>query len=333
MLDLASEVVVPAFINHDVVYEFMSSRYFLYNTHLVSLDYESGNVLCMVGTFIQTNTIKSEQIFDEEKGLVPHPQEMPTATSAVFVLVLNTHKLLFYHQTPGAPGLGTFKTTVERNIRLYYNRYTRDRLDENLARLQAQGKVSRAAAQAARSSIRQQFPRMSLEVVPLATEEDFTNFIMRLSLLTYVKIELLTPNDENHSDPFFAELNEKKEAVNSDKTSLIHDNKLGLIKEQVAAQLSSAATQGNSEISIRGRDEAGDEIKRDASHYKTRAPLADTDQAGISDSSENIFRRMFDAFQRFVSQGIHIDENDEANTQSNENSLAAIRERFDIRSG
>ena len=96
MLNLASEVVVPAFINHDVVYEFMSSRYFLYNTHLVSLDYEGGDVLCMVGTFIQTSTIKSEQIFDEEKGLVPHPQEMPTATSAVFVLVLNTHKLLYY---------------------------------------------------------------------------------------------------------------------------------------------------------------------------------------------------------------------------------------------
>jgi len=248
----------------------MSSTYFLYQTQLVNLRFDDEDALCLVGYFIQDTTLRSRQTFDEEKGLVENEQEMATATSSIFALVLSNHKLLYYHQTPSAPGIGTFRTVAERNIRLYYTQYKKDALEERVAQLQAEGKITTAQARQTKRDIRQSLPPMSLEIIPMASEDDFAKFIGRLGLLTSIRIQLIDTNAENDSDPFFDEMREKKDEVNSEKTSLTHENRTGLDKERAAAQLTAAVAQGISRVSFRGVDAAGDGIIGNESNFMSR---------------------------------------------------------------
>ena len=321
LLDLAEEVVIPALINHEQTRTFGSSTYFLFQTQMMDLDINGTQSLCVAGRFIKNTVITRRQIFDEAKGgIVQDTQEMSSAPSAVFVLILNNHKLLFYHETQGAPDLSAFKETVAKNLRTYYDRYARDQLALR------QAEAARRAGHAVRApALQSVFPRMTLEIIPLASEEDFASFIRALNLLTNVRIELVDTNDENDPNPFFEDMREKKDRIGSDKTALTHQNPTGLDKEEAITQLSAAAAQGNSHIALRGKDVAGDEIQRNAAYFKTRVLVP------LVDHFEDMVDRLVRSFQAFQARGIHVEkdeENDGSDKQSAEAKIAAIRQRI-----
>ncbi|BDI33472.1 hypothetical protein CCAX7_55230 [Capsulimonas corticalis] len=347
LLDLANDVVLPALLSHPEKYEFMSSTYFLYETRLEMLPFDGRDELCLVGTFIQDTRHRSVQVFDPELGLVESLSETPYATSASFVLILRNHKLLYYHETPEAPPLGSFKNVVTRNIRRYYKQYVDDRIAEAAAEVQSRKNPTKTAINAAKSATRRTYGRFTLEIISLSSEDDFRAYIQQMSRLVSVRIELVDTNDENDNDPFFDDVREKKEAIGSDRTALSHENTEGLNREEAINQLSAATAQGNSHISVVGFDEAGVEIRGGATDYKTRITLPlesrENRDGGSPDVEGNVIsrtenagilmRRMLSAFGAFVRRGVHIDETPEADAQIIESKIAAVQEQFNIGAG
>src|SRR5579862_433555 len=114
LLDFVEEIVIPAFTNPVFKRKFADDLYFFLNTSLVNLADTEPPVLAIIGRHVKSMLIHQEQTYTEAEGLKPSTQTFEMAPSSVFVLILNTHKLLLFDETRNAPGLEAFGTTAHR---------------------------------------------------------------------------------------------------------------------------------------------------------------------------------------------------------------------------
>lgn len=71
------------------------------------------NLIAIAGRFIKNTELSREQYENDKGELIRDTQGMPSAPSAIFVLMLNSHRLLYVAETKFAPNLNTFKATVD----------------------------------------------------------------------------------------------------------------------------------------------------------------------------------------------------------------------------
>ena len=324
LLDLAEEVVIPAFLNPGVVRTYGSTTYFLYQTQLTEIPFEGKSKLCLVGRFVKNTTLQRNQIFDEEQGLIQDTQAMESAPSSIFVLVLSNHKLLYFHETPNAPDLSSFRATVELNISAVYEGYIRNTVAQRQEKALAEARPGSRPPRVTLKSVRQELPRLSLEIIPLTNEDDFAAFLERLSVLTNVRIELVDPNDDTDNNSFFEQWRENKDLLAAAKTALNFHNQEGLNKEAAVVQLSAATEQGNSRITLSGKDTGGNDVLVDNNKFRTRVSIP------VIDDFVGTISRMYEAYQNFRQRGMNVDEDETTDADAK---VAAIQDRANIGNG
>lgn len=195
------------------------------------------------------------------------------------MLILNNHRLIYLKETPYAPSLNSFQATIKKFINLKRDEYI------SLLYAQRQEKITK-------KSLSNEFPKATLDIVPLGGKSSIKDFIQRFDLLQTVTIKLLETNNELDNNEFFRMLRKQQELTNSDKTKLEFGSKHGLDKEYMEDQLAIAIGQGNANVNLEGKDNQGNVIKGNNDSFKINIFID-----AISNNLREVSNQLFNRFQ------------------------------------
>lgn len=293
LADVLSEIVIPAFETKKTR-AFRDIRYLLHQVVVTNLTMGQGReVPAIIGRLIKDMVVRSEQQFDSTSGqLLKASQQMHTSPSSMFVLLLDSHKLIYCHETANAPGLDAFKSTISSFLSRAREDSIRNLHDDARVIGDSGGALDTAllykCSPAAMSQsdtieslkkptlklIRELVPVPNLEVVPLSNDESLREFIKRFKVLDHATVRLLRRNSEIDNDEFFEQVRNKGDDAGADVSTITYKNKNGLTKDHVVSQLESALT-GNAEVQLSGKDEADIRIRGTNEEFKAVAKLTD----------------------------------------------------------
>jgi hypothetical protein len=295
LLDLAEEVILPSFLDQSLLRRYSDTTYFFYEAQVVEVGSGTDKKLGIVGRFIKDTTLVREQIYDEEKGLVHDRESIRSSPSAVFLLILNNHKLIYLHETANAPNLQAFRSTTEKFIRQKHRNF----IDELYKKKRKEYEAGDSEA-ITKKALYEEFPRPNINIIPLSSEESFKDFVKRYDILRSVQTKLVQTNDEFDTDAFFSQLREGMDEIGSSRTTLSHNNKKGLVKEKVLKQLAPLVGQGNTLIMLDGKDSEGDSLKGNNENFKVRVPVEEE----LSDNLPDIAKQIYRSFSKLSRRGV-----------------------------
>lgn len=294
LLDMLHEIVLPAFLDGTLRRSYDDTSYLFYDVELVVLDSEN-SILGIAGRFIKDTVLERDQILDGDKGLIHDNQKMRTSPSAVFLLILNNHRLLYVKETKNAPGLETFRATAQKFLWIKHRNYINALYEKN----QVARKADQNVPHISKTDLNIATPRPSVELVPIGSKESLASFLEQFQTLKSVEVQLLDTNSEIDNAPFFEKVREQKDAIGSKKTIVRHTNPEGLDKDVAIEQLSVAAPQGNYQIRFDGLDDAGDRLKGNNEDFKVKTPIGE-----IGSDLVPAVKRMYAGFNSLVESGL-----------------------------
>jgi len=312
LLDLATEVVLPAFLDPSLTRKYGPSRYFLYQMKRRVLPASSTNelpTLILYGRFVKDTVLTRSQIFTQEQGLVEQEASIASAPSSFFVLILNNHKLIYLPETADAPSLDTFASTVHGFLRTKHRLYI-DRLYQNL---------KGSDAPPTKKHLYEEYPPPDVEVLPLASKTSIDNFVDTFDTLTQLEFRILDTNQELQMQETYQRLREMKDSIGSKKTKLIHSNSAGLDKTQAKEQIHASAATGNQEVKLTGTASDRTRVSGDNQHFKLQVPLGD-----IADDPFERARQLVETYRRQIEQGTLAEDT----AQDFEEKLQSLLERL-----
>lgn len=227
-VDLFEQIVFPAFTDNKLVRDTGEAQFFFRNVSLHNFGDDNNPIVALVGRHIKNTILQREQFFDEESNqVIPDRRSIDSSPSAVFVIILNHHRLMYYGETKNSPSLNSFEATLKKFIRGTYNNFVNELYEQN-------------ETQYTKKFLRDEyFP--SLDIVSLTRERSIEDFINQYGLLRRVEIDLLTPNQEIDNNEFFRQARLKKEEAQSKKTAIVHSNSNeGLSLGGITRQINSA---------------------------------------------------------------------------------------------
>ena len=295
LLDHFDEVVYPSFSDDELRRGYGSTTYFFSDVDLVHLDGRDGaEVLGICGRFIKDTTLTREQVYVEGEGLVQDREQMQSSPSALFLLILNNHRLIYVKETTDAPPKEAFRATLLSFLRQVHARV----LKAKLAAVDEAG-LGREAAREAKDQIRDAYERPTLELIALTSEESIEEFISKYEVLTQIRIKLSDRNDEADLDEFFNQMQRAKDSIGSVDTVLTHRAADGLDKDEAISQVAAATAQGNQNVTLRGSDEGGDTLIGNNEKFQLRTPLEN-----LSSDPAQAAEQMFEAFRDLAGRGL-----------------------------
>lgn len=253
LLDLAVEVVVPAFTNENLVRNYRdTASYRFHNVKLIPIKEDSGQtVLVIAGQFIKNKKLTRHQTFDERKGLIADEQFMMSAPSAFFALILNNHRLIYLPETPYAPDLKEFESTVLYFFSLSYGNF----IDSEYTK-RRENKMP-----ITKKLLREENPRPTLEIVYLTAETEITEFLRRYKTLKRVEFRVIKPNEDLDAGEVFDGLRHFLFTdLKSDKAKLTASNTKGLDIDASIEVVIAATASGNHDVSVFGIDADGNSL-------------------------------------------------------------------------
>lgn len=277
LLDLADEIVVPAFTTDGMQRSYSDTKYFFFQVKLMEMSGGNIPVLAIAGHFVKDTTLKREQIYDKKDGLKPDHLTMPSSPSSIFMLILNNHKLIYLHETANAPNLQAFRSTCEQFIRQKHKEF----IDKLFQQKQKEVSIS-PEKKITKKDLYKETPRPTVEIIPLSSDTSLEQFIKKYDVLRMVQTQLVQTNDELDINEFFRDVRETMEDIGSKQTTLTHTNPAGLSKEEAFRQLSPAAQQGNTRIIMDGKDIQGDKLIGNNDNFKVRVPLMEVGKDLVS---------------------------------------------------
>ena len=280
-LDFA-EVIIPA-ITKGAVRKYGESQYILKDCSVINLASEDvAPDLVLAGRIIHNTVLVREQhLVDGE--IVKDHTTLPSAPSAIFVLMFDTHRLVYAPETKGAPSLQALRATIHKAIRERWNAYLRERQTE----------VEKSTQQhVTLKQLREDEPEPKLTILPLSNESSIEAFLKGFSVLKQVKIELIKPNDEIDSLEWLADTRNIGEDIGASDASVIYANKSGLDIAGAATRIGEITDGGNADVSLRGLDANGDRLTGNNDQFKINVPADDipTDVKKAAPLLVNIFR-------------------------------------------
>lgn len=290
LLDLEEEVVLPSFFDSSLIRTYDKTSYFFYDVEAIKFEEKEETVVCVVGRFIKDTTLEREQIFDRKNGLVQDSNSMRSSPSALFLLILNNHRLIYVKETRDAPSKETFRSTLLNFIRSKHKQF----IDSEYERqnIESDQKVTK-------KSLYERYPRPSLDLIPLTSDESIESFVRKYETLKYIEISLSDRNDENDNDPFFQELQKRKDSLGSDKSVVQHRNSKGLDKERAISEIEEATAQGNQKVKLNGVDSEGDVLRGNNDEFQLRTPLD-----GLSKKPSKAAVKLYETFNTHIDDGL-----------------------------
>lgn len=292
LIDLVDEIVFPSFFDTDLSRTYGKTSYFLYDVNLVNLTKTKNRpILGIMGRIIKDTTLEREQIFEEGKGLVKDSSAIRSSPSAIFLLLLNNHRLIYLKETKDAPSKETFGHTVLNFMRDKHKLF----IDQQYELLNDNDKEERIT----KKELTKKFPRPSLEIIALTSDESIENFVRKYDLLKTIEIKFSDRNDETDNDPFFEQLQKRKDAIGSQTSSIKHHNKDGLEKDEAIKEIQEAAEQGNQFIQLTGIDGEGDKLKGNNEKFQLKKTID-----GLTGNIEDDAPKLYASFISLVNDGI-----------------------------
>lgn len=294
LLDLFDQVVYPAFFE---VRErsIQSSTYFFLDTQLVNLSERSDSQdnidrlsesdqqqeevpkLAIIGRFVKDTNLTREQRFDyENQEIVPEEGTLQSSPTAVFVLILNTHRLLYFGETHYPPLIKTFEATVQKFLVLSHLEFLQRLYNE-------QPSDSKDY-----SALETQYPHPTLKITPLPNQDDLRSFLARYSKLETVEIQLSTTNAIDNED-FFNELRTRRRHVSAKNAFLKYQNKeTGLNKDETIKETENLVSQADASMKFSGLDDNQNRLSGSLDLLKLIVPL-NVSSSNVKEISRNIF--------------------------------------------
>lgn len=288
LLDLADEVVLPAFLERRQR-KYGASQFFFQETELINFGTDEAPELIVAGRFIHDTLLTRDQVLQEGK-LVKDHASMPSAPSALFAMVLDTHKLLYLPETKQAPSLTAFKATSEKFIKTSYHEFLKGRTKH----------LPRNERVAARADLAKEFPSPTIEVVPLSSGVSLEQFLDQFKVLRQMRIELVAPNDEIDSSSLIKHMRATSQALGASDGALIYRGAGdGLSQKQALIELTPIVDQGNAKVTLSGDDFNGDKLIGNQDKFKMGTPIAE-----VSQNVRDAARDLYSVFTDKVSVGL-----------------------------
>lgn len=293
MADYLQEIVFPAFLDaNEYSYPRWRTSYLFKD---VKIGKNSTEVHAIIGRFIKKMMVKREQYLDDNNNLVKDTAFLERAPNSTFILILETHKLIYIREAENAPAFKAFENYIDRNIRFKYNKYIRKLYSESEQSF-LDGDIEKKTTLVA---LRNLHPFPDLNIVPLSNYSTLRQFIDQFSVLKLMEVKLLTPNNEHINDEgFFKEMRRRKEAANSKTTTYSHSNTEGLDKGSAASEAVSA-NSGNAIFRLEGSDADGNKLVGNNHDFKVRRNID-----GLEGSPEAVAQKAYSAFLNLIEQGI-----------------------------
>ena len=296
LLDMSDEIVLPCFFDKTLVRSYSKTSYFFHEVSPVLLSNgASGSVVGIAGRFIKDTTLEREQIFEEGKGLVKDNGSMRSSPSALFLLVLNNHRLIYVKETKDAPSKESFCSTLLSFLRDKHRQYIEAEFERFMATREADPHSDRVT----KKDLYEQTPRPTLELIPLTSEDSIEEFVRKYSILKTIEISLSDRNDETDNDPFFEELQKRKDAIGSTNSVVKHNNSKGLDKDVAINEIAEATEQGNQSVKLTGIDSEGDILRGNNEKFQLRKPLED-----LSSQPVNAAKELYKTFLGLIEDGL-----------------------------
>lgn len=296
LLDMSDEIVLPCFFDDGLVRRYNKTRYFFHEVIPVLLSNDASEcVVGIAGRFIKDTTLEREQIFEEGKGLVKDTESMRSSPSALFLLILNNHRLIYVKETKDAPSKETFRSALLSFLRVKYKQY----IEAEFERLNAMREEGHNLERVTKKDLYEATPRPTLELIPLTSEDSIEEFVRKYSILKTIEISLSDRNDENDNDPFFEELQKRKDAIGSTNSLVKHNNTKGLDKDEAISEIAEATEQGNQNVKLSGTDNDGDVLRGNNEKFQLRKPLEN-----ISSQPANAAKVLYETFVGLVKDGL-----------------------------
>lgn len=258
LLDYFNEIVSPSFEGRRYVRKIRDKgEYFFLDTELIRLRLDDGQeTAALAGRIVKNTKLKRDQIYKND-GIVADPKELETAPTSVFVLLLDSHRLIFCREVSGAPSIQNFESTSRSFLLKRHLEF----IDELLAAKEVELEAS--PPRGTKSNLVRENPRPDLRITPLTDRQSLEDFVKRFKIVEELVIKLLPTNEEEiNNDDFWKDLGRRKNDMNSATATVRFANgKEGLAIDEVVAQTSAATGLGNSAVQMRGHDVEGDQLK------------------------------------------------------------------------
>jgi len=252
---------------------------------LITID---GRVL-LVGRFIKDMILEREQVYNLSQGLVEDHEELQSSPSAIFVLILDIHRLIYLKETKFAPSLDNFKSTIESFIKAKHKEYI-DRLTDE-SKVEGKRKTKKQL-------LSEHLPP-SLEIIPLTSARSVEDFVRQYEVLSSVTYKFSDRNDEQDNEGFFRAVQRQKDEVGSRSTTIKHSSSEGLDKEAVIGEVQAATAQGNQRVVMVGKDSSGNTLRGDNNDFQLKTTVEVS-----SHTPSKVARKIFSKFLELVGDGL-----------------------------
>jgi hypothetical protein len=284
--------VIPAFTNTELKRVTKGGTYFFLNVQISEVpDVEEGlpPLLVVHGKLVNDTLLTSDQFYSSETGLVKKAQSMPSAPTSFFVLILNSHKLLYAPEVEDAPSLGAFGATLQKFLGIQYRAYVDVLYEESKA----------GADPKTKKRIYHEIPHPNVEILPLASKASIEQFLQAFAKLKHLEFRILDTNAEYQQKETFEQIRAMRKAIDAKVTKLVHDNAAGLDKKDAVEQIHAAAASGNQRVHLSGESTTGDRLRGNNEHFS----LSIADEGPPQDDIERAIH-MVRTYQDYVLRGI-----------------------------
>lgn len=281
-----SEIVIPAFTTDTLVRRYGSNHFHFYNVEVVELGDAGGDsILGISGHFVKNVQLTREQVFHPTGGLVKSKDSMESSPSSYFLLILNTHRLIYFAETAHAPDLKSFEATVSHFIK----KVRSDRVNQS---------YRNAVGGITRRTLEERLPRPTLKVVPLSEPERISEYLARFSTIKTVRFRLIRPNHETDASEVVSAVRGRFGPLQPDRLDIIASRSDGLDKDEVTQAVEEATGTGNTNVDLSGEDLEGLRLRGNNEQF---ALTVDLDKPAKSD--EGLRNQLYGKYTALLASG------------------------------
>lgn len=290
LLDYAKRIVIPAFTKDTYVRSYgKKTHYHFYEVELMNLAEDDDDpIMVLAGRFVKQTELTRTQIFDDKKGLVQDEASLLSAPSALFVLILNNHRLIYFPETPHAPDLNAFRVTAQQFLRQQHKEFI-DKCYEN-----SRGDEDPPT----KKSLYEEHPRPSLEVVPLTGKAGIATFMRRFEKLKKINFRVVKPNDDIHAGEILGQVRQLSDELGSTNTKVTASSRDGLDIDAAIEAVTEATDSGNQDVSVSGIDTNGNKLSGNNEQFRLSVEIEN-----VPLKKASLVRRLVDKFVQLRSDG------------------------------
>lgn len=290
LIDLVEEIIIPAFTDRSLSRDAGVANYFFHDVNIVTLSESGTPTIGIAGRFIKDTVLSRQQTYDKNHDcLIEDEQRIQSSPSAIFILILNNHRLMYFNETKFAPSLLSFASTIKKFIKIKRQEFINNKY------IELDKKVTK-------KHLNQEYPRLTLEIIPLSSESSINDFIEKFDILKQIEIDIIATNNEFDTNDFFKQLRESNEVLGANKAKIAYLNKDGLVKSEAEELVKPLANQGQSKVTLTGQDYEGNTLRGDNEKFKLRSSVKNIPK-NIRDITQ-LAMQLYNNFADLVEKGV-----------------------------